>query len=502
MKVEKYLKYVAIAVAVVAILAVIALLGEGGLLLLWIIFTILFFTCFSLNGLFEKKKEKKTVKREELFEQLQKQYPYSFEKRELIEYKSRKKLKPYYLIRTELTAIQEKGIGGNWSGLDFCSPYSFRVYMGNNDKGKYKDLFNVIFSQYTIAVDYFVRNEYNSNKYLNGDEKKELNVKFFLSNDEAIVYDELNGSYKGNLDSLSFEQKLFLATHVSIIIRLYTKYIQFAQNRKNVDTLYRQCPRAFDYYCKKLIQKTITNQFGYEYIESPFLLSSEEVGLLANKKEECEQLEQDWDCIDYDKAMNSTSNVSSLQSIGKQMEDDLEKERIRKWLDSSKSDETSNYSSFSLSEALSEVAKLTKKTESEKQDRERKDYVRALRTTNLESKKNTDQVKKVEQEAKSEIKEEATSIENGPKRKLSRPLNPNTKRIALLVAKHQEVTENWIRYNGHLSIYDATEVYLQLTELGILSRLRHSETRVFKKVICQDIDVINRIIDENSNLTK
>ena len=64
------------------------------------------------------------------------------------------------------------------------------------------------------------------------------------------------------------------------------------------------------------------------------------------------------------------------------------------------------------------------------------------------------------------------------------------------------MTENWIRYNGHLSIYDATEVYLQLTELGILSRLRHSETRVFKKVICQDIDVINRIIDENSNLTK
>lgn len=500
MKVEKYLKYVAIAVAVVAILAVIALLGEGGFLLLWIIFTILFFTCFSLNGLFEKKKEKMTVKRKELFEQLQKQYPYSFEKSELIEYKSRKKLKPYYLIRTELTAIQEKGIGGNWSGLDFCSPYSFRVYMGNNDKGKYKDLFNVIFSQYTIAVDYFVRNEYNSNKYLNGDEKKELNVNNYLSNDEVIVYEELNGSYKGNLDSLSFEQKLFLATHVSIFIKLYTKYVQLAQNRKTVDALYHQCPRSFDYYCKKLIQKTTKNQCGYENIESPFLLSSEEVSLLANKKEECEQLEQDWDRIDYDKAMNSTSNDSSMQSIGKQMEDDLEKERIRKWLESSKSDEMSNYSSFSLSEALSETVNLIKKKESEEKDEERKDFVRALRNTNFESKKNTDQVKKEEQEAKPEIKEE-TRIENGPKRKLSRPLNSNTKRIALLVAKQQEVTERWIRYNGHLSIYDATEVYLQLTELGILSRLRHSETRVFKKVICHDIDVINRIIDENSNLT-
>lgn len=500
---DKSLKYVVVVVIAFIVLGVIS--GSlGGAILLWFFLFVAFFVLGLILLYYHKKKTaKKSEKEKEFLKQLEKQYPYSFESNSLSDNKRINRLKPYHLIKSELGIIEAKGIGANCSELDYCSPYSFRVYMGNNDKGKYKDIFNTLFSKYTIAVDYFIRNEYLNNKYLNYIEKRTLHVKSYLSDDEIITYNTISDSYKGNLDSLSFEQKMFLATHVSIITKLYTKYVQLAQNRKTVDALYHQCPRAFDYYCKKLIQKTTTNRYGYKVIKSLVFLSTDEISLLASKKEECEKLEQDWDCIDYDKAMSRTTDANALQSIGKQLENELEKERIRKKIESSKSDETPNYSSFSLSEALSEATKLIKEKESEKKEQPQEGLVHALRNFRQKSQQepNHEKKEKEKQEPQQQMQQEVKEnpVENNPKRKLSRPLNPNTKRMALLVAKQLEVTERWIRYNGHLSIYDATEVYLQLTELGVLSRLRHSGKRVFKKVICHDIDVINRIIDENSN---
>ena len=499
---DKSLKYVVVGVIAFIVLGVIS--GSlGGAILLWFFLFVAFFVLGLILLYYHKKiTAKKSEKEKEFLKQLEKQYPYSFESNSLSDNKRINRLKPDHLIKSELGVIEAKGIGANCSELDYCSPYSFRVYMGNNDKGKYKDIFNTLFSKYTIAVDYFIRNEYLNNKYLNYIEKRTLHVKSYLSDDEIITYNTICDSYKGNLDSLSFEQKMFLATHVSIIIKLYTKYVQLAQNRKTVDALYHQCPRAFDYYCKKLIQKTTTNQYGYKEIKSLAFLSTDEISLLASKKEECEKLEQDWDSIDYDKAMSRTNDANALQSIGKQLENELEKERIRKWLDSSKSNETPNYSSFSLSEALSEATKLIKEKESEKKEQAQEGLVQTLRIFRQKSQQEPNHEKKEEekQELQQEIKQEVKEkpVENDPKRKLSQPLNPNIRRIAMIVAGQQEVTEGWIRYYGHLSSPDAAEIYQQLTRLGILSRLRHSETRQFKRVLCHDKEIIKRIIEENS----
>lgn len=212
------------------------------------------------------------------------------------------RLSDFDWVQKEFEEIKQRNIGRNSTELRFCSPFPFHMYCQGANVSYNKRWENLIYSFFNycpIAVDYFLRNEYRTNRYLSESERLTLsNATFVLTKD-----------YRGNLDKLSFEEKMKVIKNLSIIVSLYEKYVKFASTRRNALLLQDKCPEAFDFLCIKYLHKSHVWDFeDLDYFEDWDCLTFDELEELLQHKDECMELSANWNRIDYNGSMHVSSD--------------------------------------------------------------------------------------------------------------------------------------------------------------------------------------------------